>query len=227
MRQPPEFTQASCRLLTARRRAGSVHRLLALLATMLATSAPTHAGDSLRCGSRLVSAGALAPAVLAACGEPAYREVWRYDDASYAQYVGDTEAWTYNFGPNQLLRILRFREGRLTRIDTDGYGFRAAGPGSCSPNDIVDGLSKYRLVSLCGEPVLKRALGDLLPDRVPETFGNNVYGYGYGNNRHRFVPGFREEWTYNFGERYLLRRVMLENGRVVAVEDGERGYDPR
>ncbi|GAC1629056.1 MAG: hypothetical protein NVS9B10_19700 [Nevskia sp.] len=187
----------------------------------LVAAPPAQAADSLRCGSRIVSVEAILPAVLAACGEPAYRDVWRYYDDSYARYVGDTEVWTYNFGPNQLLRILRFRDGRLNAIETDGYGFRAPGNGRCAPTAIIGGLSKYRLVSACGEPATKRALGYLVPDRrrgFDRDGGELSRGF-------RLQPSYREEWTYNFGARYLLRRVMLENGRVVDVEDGERGYD--
>ncbi len=189
-----------------------------LLLLALLSPAPSHAADSLRCRSRIIAVEAIAPAVLAACGEPSYREVWNYYDQSYAGFVGDTEAWTYNFGPNQLLRILRFRNGRVTRIDTEGYGFNATPDGRCSPNDIVEGLSKYRLVSYCGEPALRQAAGYLQPFRRRGRYDTLPPG-------NFLTPGYREEWTYNFGARYFLRRVMLENGRVVDVEDGERGYD--
>lgn len=217
----PECTQGHRRLWTATRRAGSALRLLACLLAIGATS-PPRADDSLRCGSRIVSIGAFAPAVRAACGEPSYRESWRYDDASYAQYVGDTEAWTYDFGPNQLLRVLRFRNDRLTRIEHDGYGLRQPLPQRCGPNDIVERYSAYRLVALCGEPAGRRALGYLVPYRVPEAYGDA----GGIASTPLLAPSFREEWTYNFGARYLLRRVILENGRVVEIVDGERGYDP-
>ena len=191
-----------------------------LLALLFPALSARGGDDSLRCGSRIISVDAILPAVLAACGEPSYRDVWRYYDDSYARYVGDTEVWTYNFGPNQLLRILRFREGRLVAIETDGYGFRAL-DGHCTPTEIIGGLSKYRLVSTCGEPAAKRALGYLVADRHAgfDRDGRNA------PNSFRLVPSYREEWTYNFGARYLLRHVMLENGRVVDVEDGERGYD--
>jgi hypothetical protein len=30
--------------------------------------------------------------------------------------------WTYNFGPSRLIYRLTFREGKLTHIETGGYG---------------------------------------------------------------------------------------------------------
>ena len=180
-----------------------------------------NAADSLRCGSRIVSIDAIAPAVLAACGEPALRDVWNAYGDPYARQVGDSEVWTYNFGPNQLLQLLRFRNGRLHRIDTEGYGFRPVADPHCSPNDILEGYSKYRLLAYCGEPVLRRALGFLVPydARERRPFQGDLRQF------HGFTPNYREEWTYNFGSSYLLRRIMLEDGKVTAITDGERGYD--
>ena len=187
---------------------------------MLALS-EARASDSLRCGSRIVSTEMIAPAVLAACGEPALRDVWtRYADP-YAREVGDDEVWTYNFGPNQLLRLLYFRAGRLQRIETEGYGFRPVENPGCGPNDILEGYSKYRLLAYCGEPAQRRALGYLVPYVAADP----------GRARrdllqsHVFQPNYQEEWIYNFGSGYLLRRITLENGRVTAITDGERGYD--
>lgn len=187
----------------------------------LLAAEPAQASDSLRCGSRIVSTDAIAPAVLAACGEPALRDVWNRDAEAYASEVGDSEVWTYNFGPNQLLRLLYFRKGRLQRIETEGYGFRPVDHPRCGPNDILEGYSKYRLLAYCGEPVQRRALGYWLPFEAREP----------GHDRrdrlqsHVFTPNYQEEWTYNFGSSYLLRRIVLENGKVTAITDGERGYD--
>lgn len=212
--------------LTRIRRGGSYRRtgpwLLAWACAWALLPAGAQATDNLRCGSRLVSIESLAGAVRAACGEPSYRDVWQYYDDSAARYVGDTEIWTYNFGPNQLLRILRFRGGRLRGIETEGYGFVPDRDPHCVAADIVEGLSKYRLVATCGEPVAKRSLGFLAPYRLFD--GRHTSGdLGFYRT---LEPSYREEWTYNFGARSRVRRVMLENGRVVDVEDGERGFDP-
>jgi hypothetical protein len=104
---------------------------LALLATQGAL-----AEDSLRCGSRLASTGDTKYKVLQVCGKPAdvsligsmpQPRLWftgfrfHFLDPPY-QYV-PIEVWTYNFGPNKLLRLLRFEGDELMEIRTDGYGY--------------------------------------------------------------------------------------------------------
>jgi len=181
-------------------------------AASAAASGPVAAGDTLRCGSRIVSIDMIAAAVRAICGEPAYRDYWPSPDRRYWPGAEDTETWTYNFGPNQLLRILRFRGQRLRSIETDGYGFNGDGAHLCEPNEIVSGISKYRLLARCGDPVATRAIG-YVAGEFDDHWGQRT-----------ILPAYREEWTYNFGTRYLLREVILENGRVSRVFDGDRGF---
>jgi hypothetical protein len=104
---------------------------LALLATQGAL-----AEDSLRCGSRLASTGDTKYKVIQVCGQPHAVSVvgsmfesrlwytgnrYYYLDPPY-QYV-PIEVWTYNFGPNKLLRLLRFEGDELMEIRSDGYGY--------------------------------------------------------------------------------------------------------
>ncbi len=107
------------------------------IATSLAllTALPAQ-GDSMRCGTRLVSQGDGKDKVRTLCGEPT--------SVSLAGYVGGpgyyngpyentylwpgwttvpVEIWTYNFGPSKLLRKLRFVGDELDEIRTDGYGY--------------------------------------------------------------------------------------------------------
>src|SRR3546814_8720482 len=86
---------------------------------------------------------------LSVCGEPGYRDVWAQPGGYGGGYLGNVEEWTYNFGSSQLLRVMRFRQGRLQRIDTDGYGFADDGPGDCSQRGNTGGMSKYRLIAQC------------------------------------------------------------------------------
>ena len=67
------------------------------------------AHDAFRVGDRSFE-------VLARCGEPASRELRQVQ-----QRV--VEVWVYDFGPNQLIRLLDFEGGTLARIRTGNYGY--------------------------------------------------------------------------------------------------------
>jgi hypothetical protein len=112
-----------------------LHGLLAqaLLVALLAT-APA-AADSLRCGTRLVTDGDSAGKVRALCGEPT--EVSRSEILRRpVVWIGGTpyyvsqdlvpvpvETWTYNLGPQKLMRQLRFEDGVLVWIRTLEHGY--------------------------------------------------------------------------------------------------------
>lgn len=191
--------------------------MFALCAAACCVLSPREAGaaDTLRCGSRLVSTGMTAAEVLAVCGEPSLRDVW----TSLPQpggVLGDVEEWTYNFGSSQLLRVLRLRNGRLQRIDTQGYGFAVADPGDCAQSGIVVGMSKYRLLAVCGAPLTRAAEVVSVPvDRYRPPPAAGVL----------WETVYREEWVYNFGAARFMRVVRLENARVVEVEMAGRGFD--
>jgi len=110
-------------------------RALAVIAVgLLASSAAV--ADGFRCGTKLVTEGASRAEVAHKCGEPTdvrnsrsvFRRpvVWNY---GRPYYVGDdyieiqVEIWTYNLGPNQLMRRFRVEDGLVTEIWTLGYGY--------------------------------------------------------------------------------------------------------
>jgi hypothetical protein len=127
------------RALRAGTPAGLGTALTALAVAM--TAIPTaSADDTMRCGTRLVSEGDGKDKVRTLCGEPT--------SISLAGYVGGpgyfpnyysvpfdypytwpgwtalpVEIWTYNLGPNKLLRKLRFVGDELDEIRTNGYGY--------------------------------------------------------------------------------------------------------
>lgn len=91
------------------------------------------AGDAfaMRCGNQLVHLGDRQYDVLSKCGEPDYRE--EREEELYFRFFRQgrffealeevtVEEWTYNLGPHMFVRILRFEDGRLTEIETGGYG---------------------------------------------------------------------------------------------------------
>lgn len=91
------------------------------------------AADTMRCGSRLVSDGDSIDKVLALCGEPTSRSrTWIVRQPRFS--VGSNEysfpgredvpvdLWTYDLGPNKLVRRLRFIAGELQTVETLGPG---------------------------------------------------------------------------------------------------------
>ena len=207
------------------RRTG-VLRMLALFGILAA--APALAG-SMRCGSRLVGEGDLAAELLAACGEPALRDPWSFQ-LPRGGYVADIEQWVYDFGPSQLLKLVRLRDGRVVEFETDGYGFPRESdppaPRRCEPRLITPGLSKYRLLRSCGEPLTRRAENVLKPLYArPEVYRPEAYGH---HPRSDYVtPAYREEWVYNLGPQTAMRQVVLEDAWVVRVDALDRGFAPR
>jgi len=110
--------------------------VLAATAILLAPAPAAAADNNMRCGTHLVGHGDGKDKVRTLCGEPT--------SVSQAGYVGGpgyqdgpheypyfwsgwatvpVEIWTYNLGPNKLLRKLRFVGDELDEIRTSGYGY--------------------------------------------------------------------------------------------------------
>lgn len=112
---------------------------LGVLLAIGAGSTNAYAEDSMRCGSRLISAGDAKDKVRTLCGEPtdislrgvvrrspSYRYgSWPYEHDYYGPGWEDlpVEIWTYNLGSHKLLRKLRFVGDQLEEIETAGYGY--------------------------------------------------------------------------------------------------------
>ena len=108
-------------------------RLLAIL--LLLSVSPT-AALAFRCDRSIIIEGKSIEYVLEKCGQPSYsRERIEYRVLQYTlpgTYPGIVEEgifpviiqeWTYNFGPTQLMKYLRFEDGILTAIETTGRGY--------------------------------------------------------------------------------------------------------
>jgi hypothetical protein len=66
------------------------------------------------CERTIVSPGETKWEVRIKCGEPT--------SASADRSWREKEMWVYNLGSTRLIRIFRFQEGRLTQVETGGYG---------------------------------------------------------------------------------------------------------
>lgn len=182
-------------------------RLLTLTIVLgtLATVSPR--AEALRCGGDLVREGDLSYSVRAACGEPDWTQAY------HGFHGGGEEVWHYNFGPNDLIRILHFRDGRLRRIQTAGRGFLEPDqPGPCRPADIVTGMTALELLKRCGDPAQRDRR------RVHYRLDRPTL---QPPNHHRFREVFAEDWYYDFGDNYLARRVRLVDGVVVEIDTAD------
>ena len=93
------------------------------------------AADAMRCGSRLISEGDSIDKVREYCGEPSdTQRTWivrqpRFEVGGQEYpFKGEEEVpvdlWTYDFGPNKLMRRIRFVAGKVDSIETLEYGKR-------------------------------------------------------------------------------------------------------
>jgi hypothetical protein len=115
---------------------GKTAAMLTLAAFFWAGSA---GADSFRCGTRLVTDGDSTDKVEALCGAPSSiqrREVmqrpirWYRGRPYYTSYEPvpiPIEYWTYNLGPNKLMRRLKFEDGLLVDVETLGHGYHSPG----------------------------------------------------------------------------------------------------
>jgi hypothetical protein len=120
--------------------------LVALCLVWLAAAAAAGSSSrSFQCGNRLVTLGDSKGEVLHRCGSPSWEDGWYEDRVEalagarpYATKPGDplgtriplytvlrvwVDEWTYNLGPTQFTRTLRFENGRLVSIETGDYGY--------------------------------------------------------------------------------------------------------
>ena len=103
---------------------------------LIALSNLSHA-ETMRCSQTgaVVLSGDTAAEVVTKCGAPTQREKrqeCREPHASRRRADGQrpsrgtdcitVDAWIYNFGPRRLVHELIFKSGRLTAIQTPGYG---------------------------------------------------------------------------------------------------------
>lgn len=168
------------------------------------------AAQAMRCDTLLVKPGDRDFQVRERCGEPfwtdryAALEVIGADGPLEQQHRIDFDVWYYNFGPRQFMRRLVFRDGRLERDETLGYGVARIGA-DCGPAALVPRLRAGEVIARCGEPAMRRGKRETWVTRP-------VRGLETWQDRRR------EEWIYDFGEGRFLRQLRLVDGVVEAVE---------
>jgi hypothetical protein len=111
-------------------RLGAIASTIAMAALLLA-SGPAHA---FRCGTRIISRGDHVSKLLQFCGEPVTvqsrlaQRAFTTDRGRVYVFPGLVEDvviedWTYNFGPNLLMRQVRLENGFVAEVRNLGYGY--------------------------------------------------------------------------------------------------------
>ena len=88
---------------------------------------------AMRCGTRLISKGDHVSKILQYCGEPDFAQSRsaqrsyhnRYGHVLYAGFYEEIliQEWTYNLGPNKLMRVIKLENGIVREIEHLGYGY--------------------------------------------------------------------------------------------------------
>lgn len=146
------------------------------------------------------------------CGTPDLREPLSVVRGNDGALLTVSERWYYNPGPQGLVRMIDFRDGRVRRFESGGYGYRTFPGSGCSAQSLRRGMNRMELLGTCGPPDAQQTLP---PIQTP--------GFGHGHHAVRHLP-VREEWFYTFGSGQLSRIVTLEHGRVTRVETGRRTH---
>lgn len=179
----------------------------------------TASASTLRCGDRLVSVGDTKAEVMIKCGAPAWRDNWTNEIITGVDTVREQrvsvarERWVYNLGPKSFLRFLLFKNGRLVEITDGDYGYDEKHPSisPCDDDEVSTGLSQYEILQRCGQPFFE----DSREEERMVTIDKKTS---------KLTNVRIDEWTYNLGPNRFLRILKFENGKLVDVEDGDRGF---
>ncbi len=98
--------------------------IILLLVLLFASVNSVSASDVFMCGSQTIVKGDTTVKAMASCGEPSYTELLNpgFKDSR-------VENWFYNCGSGGFLYVLKFVDGRLQDVATEGSG---GGPSACT-----------------------------------------------------------------------------------------------
>ncbi len=193
----------------------------ALIAVFLVSVLPHGArASSISCEGGIVSTGDSVVDLLIKCGEPVWKESHQEEftgriapDLRQRTYV-TVEQWTYDFGPQQLLRIVTIKNGVVAGVRTGREYGQPREPQpvkpECGDRIISRGESKGEVLAKCGDPFYRTSHDEELWEPM-----------GVGGSRKVVVTV--EEWTYNFGPQRFLRIITFKNGQVFDVRTGNYG----
>lgn len=149
------------------------------------------------------------------CGEPTHTDFTKISRLSETsdtieQTFVDVEDWLYNFGPFKFVTVFTFENGKLIGIRAFGYG-RSDGEDPDFNKKVKLGAPTVRILFLYGAPSYKE-------ERTETTYVSHKDGPTVPKTRHI------EEWTYNLGPNRFMRIYHFVNGRLVRIEQGDKGF---
>ena len=108
-------------------------RTLAVVSLIVLGLTTTSNAYAMRCGTRIIVKGDHISKLLRYCGQPDFvqsRLAQRpyYNRYGHVLYTGlfeevSIQEWTYNLGPNKLIRIVKMENGIVREIRHLGYGY--------------------------------------------------------------------------------------------------------
>jgi hypothetical protein len=177
----------------------------------------THSAYAFRCSGGLISVGDSKLVLQNKCGKPDWIDRWperivEQPDTDFEHSVTRiNERWIYNPGPNQFIRIITLRDGKVSKIETGGRGFTVVpGMQRCNFNGLSLGTTSAEVRAQCGKP-------DSQEQRY-ETVTEKIAG------GRRQVSVTVDEWTFNLGPNHFMRILTFRNGELVDISTGGRGF---
>ena len=187
---------------------------------MVLMTAVTEGNASEPCGGRVISIGDSSADLIMKCGQPDWRQssretvIDRTDKDRTEKEAVTIDVWTYNFGPDRLIRSFTLENSIITDIGTGGYGHAATGRADrsgCGDRIVSLGESQGVVYLKCGEPAWKATRDEDLIERISDE-------------RVRKSTVTIDEWTYNFGPDRLVRILTFTNGTITDVRTGGYGF---
>ncbi len=189
-----------------------MHVLIILLAmTSLTYATESHA---LRCGNLLITQGDTISKVRNSCGAPTLFETRQIEYMiknsrleTSTTYV-DEENWLYNRGRNQLIRLLRFENGKLATVSTGERGRKYQQNAKFCQYPVIDRDSiGTTLLTLhkCGTPSRMKAI-EMRMEIIDQMPGYEL-----------FVSKKVVKWFYNDKESGISSILLFEHGKLIAV----------
>lgn len=192
-----------------------------LFLIVLLTMLPVHLhAASLDCPGGIIATGDSRLDLVMKCGEPDAKEshdeeiIDRSDPGMKRKVLITVEAWTYNFGPAQFLRIVTLRNGTVSDIRTGNYGYSKETKQEqheCSESIVSPGDLKTEVLAKCGEPTIKEVRQEASTEKL-DARGERVLYITI------------EEWTYNLGPNRFVRILTFRNGKLKDIRTGGYGY---